>query len=250
MIQVVRLAVVALLLGSASLTAYATEHRESAKEAVFSEAMPGPVYLAPAWLARALSLGHPTLAADYYWMGALQYFGRPLNVLVAYKDLHRYIDRVNALDPDFHYAYHFGGVSVPWNLGHWQLEERPREQRHPRAGPRALPRRLVPVDAARVQPGHPGHRLPGGRRRLPTRRGGGGLPAVAPRAGDPAPGDHRRGGRRRDLCPDACWPTPGTRGSGRACSTASCSSGPRRTSTGSRQPSIGTSSATARLRRR
>jgi len=123
--QLVRLALVFALLGAATFTSAAVEQRTTAKEAVFAEAMPGPVYLPPVWLARALSLGHPTLAADYYWMGALQYFGRPLNVLVYYKDLHRYIDLVNALDPDFHYAYHFGGVSVPWNKGNWQWQNVP-----------------------------------------------------------------------------------------------------------------------------
>ncbi len=119
-VQALRVAAAVLLLAGATYTSTTVEHRDSAKDIVWSAAMPGPVYLVPAWMARALSLGHPTLAADYYWMGALQYYGRPLNVLTAYKDLHRYIDRVNALDPDFHYAYRFGGVSVPWNRGHWR----------------------------------------------------------------------------------------------------------------------------------
>lgn len=117
--RILRIIVVFILLGAASATSVAAEHLETAKEAVWSEAMPGPVYLVPAWAARMLSLGHPTLAADYYWMGALQYFGEPLNVVVAYKDLHRFIDRVNALDPDFHYAYRFGGEAIPWNKGNW-----------------------------------------------------------------------------------------------------------------------------------
>ncbi len=77
------------------------------------------VYLPPPWLARYASMGHTPLIADYVWMQALQYYGNNWNRLYYFRDLHRYIDLVNELDPNFRYAYRFGAASVPFNSGRW-----------------------------------------------------------------------------------------------------------------------------------
>ncbi len=82
------------------------------------------VYLPPAELARLASLGHPTLMADYYWMQALQYYGEDKNRRYHYRDLYRFIDLVVTLDPNFKYAYFFGGTAIPYNPGGWKWQNR------------------------------------------------------------------------------------------------------------------------------
>ncbi|MDF1564921.1 MAG: hypothetical protein P1V51_17900 [Deltaproteobacteria bacterium] len=82
------------------------------------------VYLPPAWALRAGSFGHPQLAADYIWLGALQYYGSWSNRKLDYRDLHRYIDRINEVDPDFQEAYRFGATSVPYHRGNWYWANR------------------------------------------------------------------------------------------------------------------------------
>lgn len=78
------------------------------------------VYLPPAEIARVVSLGHATLAADYAWIQALQYYGEEANRQFHYRDLHRYIELVIDLDPRLLVAYHLGGTAVPYNTGRWQ----------------------------------------------------------------------------------------------------------------------------------
>ena len=77
------------------------------------------VYLPPPWIARHGSFGHPQLLADYVWLQALQYYGDEANRAQRYRDLHRYLELVVELDPDFRYAYRFGAAAIPYNTGGW-----------------------------------------------------------------------------------------------------------------------------------
>lgn len=91
-----------------------------------SRGEPWVVRLAPAESVRILALGHDEFAADWYWMGALQYYGSEANRSVYYKDLHEYLDRVVALDPGYHLPYRFGAAAIPYHKGNWvwlNLEE-------------------------------------------------------------------------------------------------------------------------------
>jgi hypothetical protein len=63
------------------------------------------------------SLGFHSLAADLYWIGALNYFGDDRNERIAFAQLSNYLELVVALDPDFEIAYQYGGVALPWNTG-------------------------------------------------------------------------------------------------------------------------------------
>jgi hypothetical protein len=67
--------------------------------------------------ARFLSLGYHTLAADYYWIQAVQYFGSGWNQALFYRDLFPLVDLVSRLDPRWEYPLLFGGVALPTNLG-------------------------------------------------------------------------------------------------------------------------------------
>jgi tetratricopeptide (TPR) repeat protein len=80
------------------------------------------VYLPPPWLVRSVALGFHTLAADYYWMQALQYYGNTAHREVDFRDLHRYVGLVVELDPDFEYAYLFGGTTISYNRGPWDWQ--------------------------------------------------------------------------------------------------------------------------------
>ncbi|MFN7131614.1 MAG: hypothetical protein ACK4N5_05990 [Myxococcales bacterium] len=73
------------------------------------------IYLPTAYQARLMSLGFVTVAADYYWVKALQYFADPTFAHVNYKNLPDFLDLVIGLDPDFQYAYKFAGIAVPFN---------------------------------------------------------------------------------------------------------------------------------------
>lgn len=68
-------------------------------------------------IARYLSLGFRAVVADLYWIGAVNYFGDQRNSRVAYGELSNYLELILALDPDFEYAYLFGGMALPWNKG-------------------------------------------------------------------------------------------------------------------------------------
>lgn len=74
-------------------------------------------YLPSADTARAASLGHTTLVADYYWMRAVQYFGSGWNHRLLYRDLYPLIELISDLDPLFSYAVLFGAIALPQNLG-------------------------------------------------------------------------------------------------------------------------------------
>lgn len=64
------------------------------------------------------------LLADYYWIQATHATGEA-KTQEEYRDLYYYVDMVTDLDPDFRYAYVFGGVIIPYNYGreHWTNTE-------------------------------------------------------------------------------------------------------------------------------
>jgi len=84
------------------------------------------IYLPPAETARLLSLGFNQVMADWYWVKGLQYFTDPVQSLNKYRNLADILDVVLGLDPDFEYAYKFGGVAIPYDTGrlHWANSER------------------------------------------------------------------------------------------------------------------------------
>jgi len=116
-----RLLIALSLFGGSVFTARALHQRVDDP----AEATHRMVYLPPAWLAQLSSLGHPTLAADYYWVQGLQYYGHEPNRAVHYRDLHRFVDLVVTLDPRYESAYRFGGIAVPYNAGRWDWQNAP-----------------------------------------------------------------------------------------------------------------------------
>jgi hypothetical protein len=83
------------------------------------------IYLPPPETARILSLGFNQVMADWYWVKGLQYFTDPFQALNKYKNLPDILDVVVGLDPDFEYAYKFGGIAIPYDTGrlHWANSE-------------------------------------------------------------------------------------------------------------------------------
>jgi tetratricopeptide (TPR) repeat protein len=75
------------------------------------------IYLPPPGTARLLSLGFNQVVADWYWVRALQYFGDPVQALNRYRNLGDILDVVVGVDPDYQYAYKFGGMSIPYDVG-------------------------------------------------------------------------------------------------------------------------------------
>lgn len=61
---------------------------------------------------RWMSLGYPTLVADYYWLRALSTFGDDSLHTLNYPNLKELVERVVALDPDFAGAYIFAGTAL------------------------------------------------------------------------------------------------------------------------------------------
>jgi tetratricopeptide (TPR) repeat protein len=59
--------------------------------------------------ARWLSLGHPTLVANLYWLRAVQYMGDPKANARGWDKLLPVLDLVTELDPKHGYAYQVGG---------------------------------------------------------------------------------------------------------------------------------------------
>lgn len=69
---------------------------------------------------KVTDLGFHALAADWYWIKGVNYFGDERNAHVAYGELYNYFDLVTQLDPKYFPAYLFGGWALPWNRGdHW-----------------------------------------------------------------------------------------------------------------------------------
>lgn len=104
-----------VLFASANLVARVLQEKQRIRRDLGTEI----VYLPPEWLVRRVALGRQTVAADLFWVQALQYYGEEANRPFFYRDLYRFIDLVVALDPDFEFAYRFGGTSVPYNSGRW-----------------------------------------------------------------------------------------------------------------------------------
>jgi tetratricopeptide (TPR) repeat protein len=104
---------------------------DAARGALRAAAIDEAPYLAPA-AARRLALGFDGLAADWYWLNALQYIGRkieeqtraggaeaaagtPLDRIKAVNPqvLVRMLDMITTLDPRFTAAYEFAAVVLP-----------------------------------------------------------------------------------------------------------------------------------------
>jgi tetratricopeptide (TPR) repeat protein len=64
----------------------------------------------PAPLLRVLSLGHPTLAANLYWLRTVQYIGEPRAKRRGWDRLLPLAELVTDLDPGHGYAYQVAGV--------------------------------------------------------------------------------------------------------------------------------------------
>jgi len=86
---------------------------------VIPEAPKSPQHLDPPdpYILNIFTLGHRTMAADLAWLDALQYFGDVQNAKYSYSRLDGILDAVVALDPDFRYAYLFGGLALSSTLG-------------------------------------------------------------------------------------------------------------------------------------
>lgn len=58
---------------------------------------------------RWLSLGHPVLAANFYWLRAVQYIGEPMADRRGWNKLFPIVDLITDLDPRHGYAYQVAG---------------------------------------------------------------------------------------------------------------------------------------------
>jgi tetratricopeptide (TPR) repeat protein len=120
--------VVVLGLGASVATAHVLEARRPALRAAVADEAP---YLAPE-TARRLALGFGGLAADWYWLNALQYIGRKIEEgqatgrldpqqaveldrikAVDPRVLVRLFDMITTLDPRFLGVYEFAAVVLP-----------------------------------------------------------------------------------------------------------------------------------------
>jgi len=79
------------------------------------------IYLPSPGTARAMSFGFNQVAADWYWVRALQYFVEPAQELNQYRNLGDFLEVVVGVDPDFHYAYKFAGMSIPYDTGRYRF---------------------------------------------------------------------------------------------------------------------------------
>ncbi|HEY1909114.1 MAG TPA: hypothetical protein VGG91_23930 [Myxococcaceae bacterium] len=75
------------------------------------------IYLPPPATARLLSLGFNQVVADWYWVKTIQYFADPVQALNRYRNLGDILDVVVAVDPDYEYAYKFGALAIPYDVG-------------------------------------------------------------------------------------------------------------------------------------
>jgi hypothetical protein len=67
-------------------------------------------------LLHAVFAAQQHMVADYYWIRSLEALGRA-NDAASYRDVYFYVKQVLDLDPDFRFAYLFGGTGVTFNLG-------------------------------------------------------------------------------------------------------------------------------------
>lgn len=73
------------------------------------------LYVPPAKVVKRLSLGFQLLAADFFWLRAIQYYGEGANAQENYRWLYPVMDLVTDLDPAFRYSYKFAGVAIPYD---------------------------------------------------------------------------------------------------------------------------------------
>ena len=95
------------------LTASAGVQRVWASRAASRERVPAVRYLRSPEAARRLALSYDLLAADLYWMRALQEFGSTRlqeGGDKSYADLYPFLDLATSLDPRFNVAYRFGAI--------------------------------------------------------------------------------------------------------------------------------------------
>jgi tetratricopeptide (TPR) repeat protein len=67
-------------------------------------------WLPPASAMRVASLGYHGLAADLFWLRAVQYFGERYQTNRRFPHLYRLVDLATSLDPRFVEAYRFGAL--------------------------------------------------------------------------------------------------------------------------------------------
>jgi len=75
-----------------------------------------PPLLPRASLLRVAGHAFLPVLADYYWLAAIQATSKA-GTEAEYRDIADYVQLITDLDPDFAYAYQFGGVMVPFNYG-------------------------------------------------------------------------------------------------------------------------------------
>jgi len=66
---------------------------------------------------RSLAFGYRRVMADYYWLQAIQYYGTQANEAQFYRGLYPILDRATNMDPQFDFAYQFGGECIPYHEG-------------------------------------------------------------------------------------------------------------------------------------
>lgn len=101
------------VLGLALLAASAGVQAVWAARAASRERVPAVRYLRSPEAARRLALSYDLLAADLYWMRALQEFGSTRLQTggdKTYADLYPFLDLATSLDPRFNVAYRFGAI--------------------------------------------------------------------------------------------------------------------------------------------
>ncbi len=101
------------MLGLLLLAASAGVQRVWASRVEERPAIPAVRYLRSPEAARRLALSYDTLAADLYWMRALQAFGSTRlqeGGEKTYADLYPFLDLTTSLDPHFTVAYRFGAI--------------------------------------------------------------------------------------------------------------------------------------------
>ncbi len=89
---------------------------------------PDLLYFSSPGVVKAMALGYDGLVADFYWMRAVQYYGRRDEAdrrLIRYKNLPAFLDIVTSLDPKMLEVYRAGSIflaePLPVGAG-WPLE--------------------------------------------------------------------------------------------------------------------------------
>lgn len=87
--------------------------------------LPSSVVLPRPEVVRLADMGFDALAADWYWIKGVNYFGDARNAVVGYGGLSNYLELVTELEPKYFPAYLFGGYMLPWVVdGKWvNIEE-------------------------------------------------------------------------------------------------------------------------------